>query len=118
MTVYAKGTPFEPASFDLVLYVMAEETLLTRSHIFLDWARLMGDFRVAMKRSWPDTPTALVSFGFPYYLYDAPRMPAMINAYCTSDEMQKAVVDCMVGDVPFNPRSPVDAFCGQEDARL
>lgn len=118
VTVYEKGTPYAPETFDLVLYVMAEETLLTRSHIFLDWARLMGDFRFSMKRSWPATPTALVSFGFPYYLYDAPRMPAVINAYCTSDEMQKAALDCMMGDRPFNPISPVDPFCGQEDAVL
>ncbi len=115
--VYTPGQPFEPKEFDLVLYLLAEETLLTRGRIFLDWLRLLGDFRFAMKRPWHDVPTALVSFGFPYYLYDAPRMPAVINAYATSDEMQAAVLAAMVGDAPFAGTNPVDPFCGQEIAK-
>lgn len=103
--------------YDLVLYALGEETLLTRGRIFLDWLRLMGDFRTSMKRPWHEVPTALVSFGYPYYLYDAPRMPAYVNAYCTSDEMQAAALDCMMGLAPFAGRSPVDPFCGLEDAR-
>lgn len=103
--------------YDLVLYALGEETLLTRGRIFLDWLRLMGDFRLAMRRPWHQVPTALVSFGYPYYLYDAPRMPALINAYATSDEMQAAVLDCMMGLRPFAGTSPVDPFCGLPDAR-
>jgi hypothetical protein len=41
-----------------------------------------------------DISTLLVSFGHPSYLYDAPRLPTVVNAY-----------------------SPVDAFAGQPDAR-
>ncbi|AJY44834.1 glycoside hydrolase family 3 protein [Martelella endophytica] len=118
VTLYRPGDPWQPKEYDLVLYLLAEETLLTRSHIFLDWMRLMGDFRMAMKRPWHEVPTALVSFGYPYYLYDAPRMPSVINAYATSDEMQAAVLDCMTGVKPFVGKSPVDAFCGQEQARF
>jgi beta-N-acetylhexosaminidase len=103
--------------YDLVLYALGEETLLTRGRIFLDWLRLMGDFRLAMRRTWHQVPTALVSFGYPYYLYDAPRMPALINAYASSDEMQAAVLDCMMGLRPFAGTSPVDPFCGLPDAR-
>ena len=61
-------------AFDLVLYVMAEETLLTRGRIFLDWNRLTGGMFGAMIRPWHEVPTALISFGYPYYLYDAPRL--------------------------------------------
>lgn len=103
--------------YNLVLYALGEETLLTRGRIFLDWLRLMGDFRMSMRRTWHHVPTALVSFGYPYNLYDAPRMPAYINAYATSDEMQAAVLDCMMGVRPFGGTSPVDAFCGLPDAR-
>lgn len=102
---------------DLVLYALGEETLLTRGRIFLDWLGLMGDFRMAMRRTWHDVPTALISFGYPYYLYDAPRMPAYVNAYATSDEMQAAVLDCMMGIRPFAGTSPVDPFCGLPDAQ-
>lgn len=103
--------------YDLVLYALGEETLLTRGRIFLDWLGLMGDFRMSMRRTWHQVPTALISFGYPYYLYDAPRMPAYINAYATSDEMQAAVLDCMMGVRPFAGSSPVDPFCGLPDAR-
>ena len=117
VTEYHSGDPFDPAGRDLVLYAFGEETLLTRGRIFLDWLRLTGEFRQSMRRPWHDVPTAMVSFGFPYYLYDAPRVPAYVNAYSTTDQMQAAVLDCMTGIAPFRGHSPVDAFCGLEDAR-
>ena len=114
--------PTEPGmrkwdGYDLVLYALAEETLLTRGNIFLDWARLTGFFGAAMERPWHEVPCALISFGFPYYLYDAPRMPCVINAYMAADIAQKAVVECLMGRAPFEGQSPVDPFCGQEIAR-
>ena len=115
--VHEAGNPIRTENYDLVLYALGEETLLTRGRIFLDWLKLMGDFRLAMRRTWHEVPTAMVSFGYPYYLYDAPRMPAYINAYSTSDEMQAAVLDCMMGLADFTGTSPLDPFCGQEDAR-
>ena len=103
--------------FDLLLYAFGEESLLVRNHIFLDWHRMSGGaLRKTMARPWTSIPTAMISFGHPYYLYDAPRVPAYINAYSTMDSVQEAVVDCMMGRKPFNLKSPVDAFCGLEDA--
>ena len=96
---------------------MAEETLLTRGRIFLDWNRLTGGMFGAMVRPWHDVPTALISFGYPYYLYDAPRLPCVVNAYATMDTMQRATLDCLLGRAPFEGTSPVDPFCGQPDAR-
>jgi beta-N-acetylhexosaminidase len=118
VTVHALQPAVDPASFDLVLYLLGEETLLTRGRIFLDWARLGGDFVGAMRRYWHDIPTAIISFGYPYHLYDAPRVPTYINAYCTIDEMQAAVVDLLMGRHPWNRHSPVDPYCGLEDARF
>ena len=74
-----------PKNFDLVLYLFAEETVLTRSRIFLDWTRLTGSVYGAMSRLWHDVPTLMISFGYPYYLYDAPRVPAYVNAYGSSE---------------------------------
>jgi beta-N-acetylhexosaminidase len=31
--------------------------------------------------------------------------------------MQQAVVDCLMGRTAWNKASPVDPFCGQEQAR-
>lgn len=104
--------------FDLILYALGDESLMGRSRIYIDWSKLSGgSFFKMMYRPWTSIPTAMVSFGHPYYLYDAPRVPAYINAYSTMDSVQQAVVDCVMGRKPFNRTSPVDAFCGLEDAQ-
>ncbi len=118
VTLYDPAARPDPRSFDLVLYVMAEETLLTRGRIFLDWNRLTGGMFGAMVRPWHEVPTALISFGYPYYLYDAPRMPCVVNSYATMDTMQRATVDCLMGRAPFQGRNPVDPFCNLPDARF
>lgn len=106
-----------PLDFDAMLYLFGEETLLTRGRIFLDWARLTGNFHGAMARYWHEVPTAMISFGYPYYLYDAPRVPAYINAFCTMDSMQHAVLECLMGRAAWNLDNPNDPFCGLGDAR-
>jgi beta-N-acetylhexosaminidase len=105
-----------PDDTDLVLYLLAQESLLTRSHIYLDWPRLHGSFRTSMKRYWHDIPCALVSLGHPYYLYDAPRMPCVVNAYCATPAVQEAVLRKLLGEEAFTGTSPVDASCGLPDA--
>jgi beta-N-acetylhexosaminidase len=117
-TLYDPATRPDPRQFDLVIYVMAEETLLTRGRIFLDWNRLTGGMFGAMVRPWHEVPAALISFGYPYYLYDAPRLPCVVNAYATMDSMQRATADCLLGRAPFQGKSPVDPFCGLPDARF
>ena len=102
---------------DLILYLLAEETLLTRERIFMNWAGLTGFFGAAMERPWHEVPCALISFGFPYYLYDAPRMPCVVNAYMSAEIAQKATLECLMGRAPFVGVSPVDPFCGQEIAK-
>jgi beta-N-acetylhexosaminidase len=117
VTMATPGQRVAPGDCDLVLYLFGEETLLTRGHIFLDWLRLNGDFVSAMQRYWSDIPTLLVSFGYPYYLYDAPRAPTYVNAYSTTETMQRAVLEALLGDIPWNTHSPVDPFAGDEQAR-
>ena len=107
-----------PEDFDLVLYALGDESLLVRGRIFVDWHKMGGGglFK-AMYRPWTNIPSVMISFGHPYHLYDAPRVPAYINAYSTMDSVQEAVVDCMLGRKPFAGTNPVDPFCGLEDAR-
>ncbi|MCX7287421.1 MAG: glycoside hydrolase family 3 protein [Rhodobacterales bacterium] len=118
VTPYTTEARPDPRNFDLVLYLMGEETLLTRGRIFLDWNRLTGGMHGAMARHWHQVPTALISFGYPYYLYDAPRMPCVVNAYATMDTMQRATLECLMGRAPFQGKNPVDPFCGLPDARF
>ena len=108
--------PPTAADTDLVLYILAQESLLTRSHIYLDWLRLHRGLRTSMRRYWQDLPCAMVSFGHPYYLYDAPRMPCMVNAYTAIEPVQRAVLRKLLGEEPFTASSPVDATCGLPDA--
>ncbi|MCY1294232.1 Beta-N-acetylglucosaminidase/beta-glucosidase [compost metagenome] len=117
VTEHVVGETIACEGHDLVLFAFADETLLCRNRIWLDWTGLTGHFSNSMKRPWFDIPTAMLSFGFPYYLYDAPRMPAYVNAYNSTEEMQRAVVACITGEAPFAGRDPVDSFCGLEDAR-
>ena len=117
ITFHAPEIAVTPEDFDLVLYLFGDETLLTRSHIFIDWAKLMGGFGKAMQRYWHDIPTLMISFGYPYFLYDAPRVKTYINAYSTLDSVQQAVAEALLGNAKWNRNSPVDPFCGLEDAR-
>lgn len=117
ITVHTPEMAVRAQDFDLVLYLFAEETLLTRSRIFLDWKRLTGTVFGAMHRHWHEVPTLMVSLGFPYYLYDAPRAPTYVNAYGSSDAIQAAVVETLLGRAPFEGSSPVDPFCGMEQAK-
>ena len=117
VTVFTPGMEVSPKHFDLVLYLFAEETLLTRSRIFLDWTRLTGSVFGAMNRFWHDIPTLMVSFGYPYYLYDAPRVPAYVNVYGSSEALQAAALECLMGRQPFASTSPVDPFVGSEQGK-
>ena len=117
VTMYQPGMVPNREEFDLLLYLSGEETLLTRGRIFFDWLRVVGNMGIAMQRYWHDIPTLMISFGYPYLLYDAPRVPTYINAYMTTETMQRAVVELLLGNGAWNRNSPVDPFCGLEDAR-
>jgi len=117
VTEFTQDMPVHAKDFDLVLYLLAEETLLTRQRIFLNWRALTGNVFGAMKRYWHDVPTLMVSLGFPYYLHDAPRVPTYINAYGSNEDMQAAVVECLLGRKPFAGKNPVDPFCGSDQGK-
>jgi beta-N-acetylhexosaminidase len=114
---YRQDDPPSRANTDLVLYVLAHESLMSAGVIFFDWRRLHGPVWHAMRRTWHEVPHVLVSMGHPYYLNEAPRMPCVINAYTAIEPIQQAVVRKLLGEEPFVGQHPVDAFCGHEDAR-
>lgn len=102
---------------DLLLYTFAVESSLIKSRVYVDWKREHGGFQQAMMRFWHEIPTVMISFGHPYYLFDAPRVPAYINAWSILDDAQEAVVRKLCGSEPFEGVSPIDAFCGLPDAK-
>lgn len=117
VTLCQPGDPIDSTTTDLLIYCLAEETLATRGRIFLDWSKIGGGLRGAMRRPWHEVPTLMIAFGYPYYLYDAPRVPCYINAWTTMDEMQEAVVDLILGRCEAEGHSPIDAFAGAPDAK-
>ncbi len=110
--------PPTAANTDLVLYALPIESSLGKSRIFLDWMKEQPGLMNLMERYWHDMPTVMISFGHPYFLYDAPRVPCYINAYSSTSDSQLAVLDRLTGNAPFDGVSPVDAFAGAPDARF
>ena len=115
--MYDPGEHPTPDDTDLVLYLVGQEATPAAYHIYLDLPKLHGGHRRGMTQYWREIPTVLISFGQPYYLFDAPTCRAAINAYNALGDAQMEVVRRMVGEAPFTGVSPVDPFCGQEQAR-
>ena len=114
---YDPANPPAKENTDLLIYVLAVESSLVLSRIFIDWGAEHPQFPASLTRYWNDVPTIMVSFGHPYFLFDAPRVPTYINAYSTIESAQEAVVQRLVGEAPFTGVSPVDAFAGAPDAK-
>ncbi|MEF2279632.1 glycoside hydrolase family 3 N-terminal domain-containing protein [Deinococcus sp. YIM 134068] len=109
VTLYTPGTRVSPDDFDALLYVVAQEGLMVRDDLRLDWMELHGNPFRAMERFWDVLPTAIVSLGTPYYALEAPRCKTLVNAYSPVLPMQEAVVRALTGGQPFSGVSPVDA---------
>lgn len=102
---------------DLVLYLVGQEATPSASRIFLDFAKLHGNNRKAMTQYSREIPTLMVSFGQPYYLFDAPHMQTCVNAYSAIEPVQRETVRRLTGEAPFTGVSPVDPFCGLEQLK-
>lgn len=105
------------ADTDLVLYLVGQEATPSASRIYLDFVALHGGMRKAMTQFPREIPTALIAFGQPYYLFDAPQMATAVNAYAALDAAQVECVRRITGEAPFSGVSPVDPFCGMEQLR-
>ncbi len=117
VTDFNGQNPPTPQNTDCLLYVLPTESSLGKSRIFLDWMKEQPGLMNLMDRYWNDIPTVMISFGHPYYLYDAPRVPTYINAFSSTAESQRAVLDRLTGNAPFEGESPVDAFQNAPDAK-
>jgi beta-N-acetylhexosaminidase len=117
VTDFNPEKPPSPENTDVVLYALPVESSLGKSRIFLDWMKEQPGLMNLMNRYWHEVPTVMISFGHPYYLYDAPRVPCYINAYSSTADSQLAVLERLIGNAAFEGVSPVDAFAGAPEAR-
>ncbi|MDE2385224.1 MAG: glycoside hydrolase family 3 protein [Alphaproteobacteria bacterium] len=114
---YDPKAPPTRENADLLLYVFAVESSLGLSHIHVDWLAEQQGLDTGMARYWHDLPCLMVSFGHPYYLREAPRVPTYVNAYSTIEASQRAAARCLLGEAEFAGSSPVDVFAGAPDSR-
>ena len=115
--VYSSNDPPNRDNCDLLIYALAVESSLGKSRIFMQWDQEQPGGINLMSRYWHDVPTLMVSFGHPYYLYDAPKVSTYINAYSPLEDVQLAVVEKLTGQTPFTGLSPVDPFAGVPEAQ-
>lgn len=104
---FAPDTDVHRDYYDVVIYAVAEEASKSRASMELRWLELQGGFPRAMDRYWHDVPTVFISFGTPFHLRDVPTCPTFINAYSLAPAVQDAVVEALIGAIPFRGRSPV-----------
>ncbi|MCJ1977563.1 glycoside hydrolase family 3 protein [Lactococcus paracarnosus] len=100
--------------YDLILYTLNYQVKSNQTTNRVSFGKPMGQF---MPLFLKEIPTIMVSFGNPYHLEDAPRVPVYINAYSDQEGVVSATLDKLIGKSEFKGVSPVDAFCGRFDTR-
>ena len=102
------------AKYDLVIYCVDYQVKSNQTSNRIEWVMPAGQFVPWFVK---DIPVIMVSFGNPYHLYDAPKIPTYINAYSNVENNIKKVVEKLIGRSLFKGVSPVDAFCGRFDTK-
>ena len=77
--------------YDAVLYVANVQNASNQTVARIHWHTLFG---LGNNMPWfvKEVPTALISFGNPYHLYDLPMVETVINAYCNYDHFIEMTV--------------------------
>src|SRR4051794_34918654 len=101
-------------SYDLVVYFANVPFASTSNVSRIAWSYPQG----------PEVPrnaearSLLVSVADPFHLQDLPSVGTAVNGYTPSEEVVDAVLECLAGEAEWRGVSPVDPFCGYEDARV
>lgn len=114
---YIPGSDMPLTGYDAALYILADEGMSGKYQLSPRWDALHGAFPAGLERLWHLLPTAILSLGTPYHLYDAPDCRTLVNAYSPVLPVQRALVDAITGVIPFTGKSPVDPFCGLPEAQ-
>jgi beta-N-acetylhexosaminidase len=107
VTPFTTGMQISPALFDLVIVTTADEAALCKAYIGIDWQNLQPGLHHAMQRFWHDIPTVFISLGNPYQAQEVAQCPTVILGYCPSVPIQEALVQALMGNIPFLGKNPV-----------
>lgn len=111
---YKKGIEKIYKDYDLIIFLLNEMSWYTSTTIRL--TKLQSDSGM-MRSVQNETPCLFISFSNPYHLYEIPTMKTLINCYNPIVRTQKILIEMLIGNRPIKGKSPVDAFCGLEDAK-
>ncbi|MFC1606966.1 glycoside hydrolase family 3 N-terminal domain-containing protein [Candidatus Latescibacterota bacterium] len=124
---YEEGVPDESGNIQTITIgcnsdPAFEEEALMRA-VDYDFVVCAFVYRIIMRRGTPnlreraegfvrrlttlDVPVAVVSFGAPYMIGQAPDADAFVAAYMYSPLVQKATVKALFGEIPFEGKLPV-----------
>ncbi|MCR5006746.1 MAG: glycoside hydrolase family 3 protein [Clostridiales bacterium] len=92
--------------YDAIIYFMNVATSNSDSAARISWPGT----RVTITSMIHDVPNIMVSIDNPYHLIDAPRISTLVNCYSSSPLVVDELVNKLVGETPFEGKSPVDAF--------
>ena len=103
--------------YDLYVYLCNMENASNNTTLRLNWNVAFG---LGDDAPWfvSEIPAMMISTAYPYHLFDAPMIPAYINAYAGTEEIAAAVMDAVMGRSPFEGTNPIDPFCGREELAL
>ncbi len=101
------------AESDLYVYIANVENASNNTTTRLNWNVIFG---LGDDAPWfaKEIPAVFISTANPYHLFDAPMMRTFINAYCSNEMFDAAIMDKIMGRSEFKGKSPVDPFCGKE----
>ena len=103
--------------YDLYVYLCNMENASNNTTLRLNWNVAFG---LGDDEPWfvSEIPAMMISTAYPYHLFDAPMVRTYINTYAGTESNMKAVMDAIMGRMPFEGTSPIDPFCGREELAL
>jgi len=111
---YKKGIKKIYQNYDLIIFLMNECVWFTKTNLRLNKLLKDGGMMISPHIK---VPTIFISLGNPYHLYEIPTMKTLINCYNPIKRTQKILIEMLIGNLQIIGKSPVDVYCGLEDAK-
>jgi beta-N-acetylhexosaminidase len=111
---YNRGIRSIFRNYDLIVFLVSVPCGMAKNTLRM--IELHKDYGM-MRCVHNEVPTIFISLGNPYHLYEIPTLKTVINCYNPIVRTQRILVEMLLGNLPFKGVSPVDAFCGLEDAK-
>jgi beta-N-acetylhexosaminidase len=101
--------------YDLVIYLAVIAPHSNVGSLRISWIPPLG-----FDAPWfaCEMPTLFISCANPYHFYDVPDIRTLVNTYSYSTTILEELIKKLTGKTPFKGTSPVDPFCGLDEAAL